>query len=68
MRNSKNATRGETEIVYNGILITKLFPSGYYEFYSHSQGRFLKFDSLIIAKSQIDGENNLQRIEMSRKS
>jgi hypothetical protein len=41
---------------YRGKEITKLVPSGYYEFYSDAQGRFLKFDELEDAKAQIDEE------------
>ena len=41
---------------YRGKEITRLSPSGYYEFYSDEQGRFLKFDDLEDAKAQIDSE------------
>ena len=50
--NSKN------EIKYKGKVITRLFPSGYYEFYSDKQERFLKFDDLDRAKSVIDSEKD----------
>src|SRR3990167_7456963 len=46
----------KNEIKYKGKLITKLFPSGYYEVYSDIQGRFVKFDDLENAKSLIDSE------------
>ena len=47
----------ENEITYNGKTITKLFPSGYYEFYSDEQERFLKADDLDVAKEMIDSES-----------
>lgn len=37
-------------IIYKGKGITKLFPSGMYEFYDDSQRRFVKFDRLGDAK------------------
>jgi hypothetical protein len=46
----------KNEISYKGKLITRLFPSGYYEFYSDKQERFVKFDDLDDAKAQIDSE------------
>lgn len=49
-------TKNKNEIIYNGKLITKLFPSGYYEFYSDKDERFLKFDDLDDAKARIDSE------------
>jgi hypothetical protein len=44
------------QITYKGFVITKLFPSGYYEFYSDKQGRFIKFSTLTDAKKQITKE------------
>lgn len=44
------------DIQYKGITITKLFPSGYYEYRSRKEGRFLKFDTLRGAKESIDEE------------
>ena len=41
-------------LVYKGVLITKLFPSGYYQFYSNKEGRFLSFDSLFFAKRKLN--------------
>jgi hypothetical protein len=48
----------EREIQYKGHTITRLSPSGYYEFYSDKEGRFLKFDDLKGAKMAIDKENS----------
>lgn len=55
-----NEGEKNNEIVYNGKLITKLFPSGMYEFYSDDKGRFLKFDNLDAAKSAIDEEGGIE--------
>lgn len=41
---------------YKGHWITRLFPSGYYQYYSHKQGRFLSFDSLSDCKESIRSE------------
>lgn len=58
---------GGNEIVYNGKLITKIMPSGMYEFYSDDKGRFLKFDNLDAAKNAIDTENSLEENIMTSK-
>ena len=47
------------EIKYKDEFITVL-PSGWYEYYSDKQGRFLKFDTLTGAKRSIDKENYQQ--------
>jgi len=49
------------EIKYKGVVIKVLQPSGYFEFYSDKEGRFLKFDELDSAKARIDSEleNNI---------
>lgn len=44
------------EIKYKGVTISTLFPSGYYEFYSDREQRFLKFDILQDAKDRIKEE------------
>ena len=44
------------EIKYRGVSIKVLHPSGYFEFYSDKEGRFLKFDDLDSAKGRIDSE------------
>lgn len=49
--------KDENEIIYRGIAIRRLFPSGYYEFYSDAKGRFLKFDDLESAKGEIDSRS-----------
>lgn len=41
------------EIVYKGVTITRLFPSGMYEIYCTKEGRFLKFDDLKMVKQHI---------------
>jgi len=46
------------EITYKGKTITKLFPSGYYEFYSDKECRFIKGDNLSRIKFLIDIETN----------
>lgn len=53
---AKGGGVNKNEIKYEGVTITRLFPSGYYEFYSDKQGRFVKFDDLDEAKSVIDSE------------
>lgn len=49
------------EIQYKGITITKLFPSGYYEYRSGKEGRFLKFDTLRGVKDSIDEEKRFEK-------
>ena len=44
------------EIRYKGHLITRLFPSGYYEYYSDNEKRFIKSDELDMIKGRIDKE------------
>jgi len=44
---------GKAFQVYKGKGIQKLLPSGYYEIYSDSAGRFLKFDRVSDAKAYI---------------
>ena len=46
----------ERERIYKGITITRLWPSGYYQFYSDAQQRFLTFDTLSGATAQINKE------------
>lgn len=41
-------------IEYKHRTIYKLFPSGYYEVYSYTDQRFMKFDDLDNAKSVVD--------------
>ena len=43
-------------IMYKGKGITILMPSGYYEYYSDKEGRFIKFDDLDDCKASIDAE------------
>jgi hypothetical protein len=66
VENLKEENSGN-EIVHNGKLITKLTPSGMYEFYSDEKGRFLKFDNLNAAKNAIDTENSLGENIMTSK-
>ena len=63
LRDKKGKFKGYKEIAgtnkqttYKGFVITKLYPSGYYEFYSDKQGTFLKFSTLTDAKKQITKE------------
>jgi len=57
----------KNEINYKGKTITKLFPSGYYEFRSDKEGKFLKFDDLKMAKKAIDKESGVEEgIEISK--
>lgn len=42
------------QIIYKGISIEKLFPSGYYKFYSNKDKRHLYFDMLKDAKMYIN--------------
>lgn len=53
---NKITESNEKEITYKGKTITKLFPSGYYEFYCDKEGRFLKFDNFSDVKRVIDDE------------
>lgn len=46
----------EKEIKHKGKVITKKTPSGMFEYYSDKQKRFLKFDTIELAKSSIDKE------------
>lgn len=46
----------EKEIKYKGKIITKLHPSGMFEFYSDSEGRFIKSDNLDHIKTLINKE------------
>jgi len=46
----------EREIKYKGKTISKLSPSGMYEFYSDKQGRFIKSDNLGYVKLAISNE------------
>lgn len=57
----------EKEINYKGITITKLHPSGMYEFYCDSEKRFLKFDDLQNAKDKIDKEKTMDLKEYINK-
>ncbi|MFA5067971.1 MAG: hypothetical protein WC466_08085 [Candidatus Izemoplasmatales bacterium] len=57
----------QKEIIYKGKTITKLFPSGFYEFYSEEEKRFLKFDNLINAKKQIDKEMKKEGVSRAKK-
>ena len=41
---------------YKDIFIRKIFPSGYYEYYSYKENRFLKFDTLLSLKENIKNE------------
>lgn len=50
------------EIQYKGYTITKLFPSGYYEYRSEKEGKFLKFDTLKGAKKSIDKEKTKEKV------
>lgn len=47
----------EESISYKGKTITKLHPSGYFEFYSDAEGRFIKSDKLELVKRRIDSES-----------
>jgi len=49
--------RQGTVKMYQGRSITRLFASGYYEFYSRAEGRFLKFDTLAACKEAIREDN-----------
>lgn len=49
----------ERMIRYKGKGISKLHPSGMFEFYSDAKKRFLKFDDLDAAKAGIDGESSV---------
>jgi hypothetical protein len=52
-----NELQGESNLImYKGKGITRLMPSGYYEYYSDKEGRFLKFDDLDDCKASIDAE------------
>jgi len=51
-----NEGKGSNEISYKGKTIKKLHPSGYYEYYSDKNGRFVKSDDLNRIKSMIDNE------------
>jgi hypothetical protein len=56
---SKNYTDVKNErssFIYKGINVDVLFPSGYYEFYSEKQGRFLKADTIEGVKKLINEE------------
>ena len=44
------------EIEYMGKYISVKFPSGYYEYYSDKQQRFLTFDCLNDCKESIDND------------
>lgn len=43
----------KTELIYKGKLITKILPSGFYQYYSDKQKRFLTFDYLNDCKLSI---------------
>ncbi len=43
-------------MIYKGYIITKLSPSGMYEFYSNKEQRFIKSDDLEYVKEMIDKE------------
>ena len=45
---------GDSETEYRGHIISRLFPSGYYEYYSDKDKRFIKSDEIGIIKSRID--------------
>lgn len=45
-------------VVYKDKAITRTHPSGYYEYYSDKQMRFLKFDDLDDCKASIDEEKS----------
>jgi hypothetical protein len=48
--------KSDDMVVYKGVRISKLHPSGYFEYYSDAQERFLKFSDLDDAKNEIDRE------------
>jgi Holliday junction resolvase RusA-like endonuclease len=56
----------EKEINYKGITITKLHPSGMYEFYCDSEKRFLKFDDLQKAKDKINKEEKPKTMDLKQ--
>ena len=52
----KSRNNEENEFVYRGVLVTRQFPSGMYEFYSDKKGQFIKADTLQGIKKEIQEE------------
>jgi hypothetical protein len=44
------------EIIYKGVLITRAFPSGFFQYYSEKHNRFMTYDFLESCKQGIDSE------------